>query len=173
MNRNIEIKARIRDIAEVRQRVSAIASPPQVLAQADTFFVVARGRLKLREFGDGSGELIAYERPNDAGPKESSYTVAHFDDVRTLSEALTRSLQVTGRVVKRREVFLVGRTRVHLDQVDNLGTFVELEVILRDNESAGAGEREARELMDRLGISADDLVPDAYIDLLESKLLAT
>jgi predicted adenylyl cyclase CyaB len=173
VNRNIEIKARVRDIAEISKNVSAIAPSPEVLAQTDTFFVVARGRLKLREFGDGTGELIAYERQNDAGPKESRYTVARFDDVRALSEALTRSLAVKGRVVKRREVFLVGRTRVHLDQVDDLGPFIELEVVLRDNESASAGEREARDLMDRLGISTADLVPEAYIDLLERKLLAT
>ena len=173
MNRNIEIKARTRDIAEIRQMVSAIASPPQVLAQSDTFFIVPRGRLKLREFGDSSGELIAYERPNESGPKESSYTVARCDDVRALSEALTRSLEIKGRVVKRREVFFVGRTRVHLDQVEDLGTFVELEVVLREDEPAGAGEREARELMERLGIALDALVPDAYIDLLERKLLAT
>jgi predicted adenylyl cyclase CyaB len=172
MARNVEIKARARDVAEIRKKVSAIASPPQALAQTDTFFVVPRGRLKLREFGDGSGELIAYERANDTGPKESSYTVARFDDVRALSAALSRSLSVRGRVVKRRDVFLVGRTRVHLDLVDNLGTFVELEVVLRDHESASAGEREARELMERLGIAPDDLVPDAYIDLLERKLLA-
>jgi predicted adenylyl cyclase CyaB len=173
VNRNIEIKAQARDIAEVRQRASAIGSPPQLLAQTDTFFVVPRGRLKLREFGDGSGELIAYERPNDMGPKESKYTVARVGDVRALSEALARSLGVKGRVVKRREVFLVGRTRVHLDQVENLGSFVELEVVLRDDESVNVGEREAFELMDRLGISPDDLVPDAYIDLLERKLVTT
>ena len=173
MNRNIEIKARARDIADVRQRVSAIASPPQVLAQSDTFFVVPRGRLKLREFGDGSGELIAYERANEFGPKESSYTVARLEDTRGLAEALTRSLGIKGRVVKRREVFLVGRTRVHLDRVEDLGEFVELEVVLRDEESASSGQQEARELMDRLGISLDALVPDAYIDLLESKLITT
>lgn len=138
----------------------------QVLAQTDTFFVVPKGRLKLREFGDGSGELIAYERANDAGPRESSYTVAKCDDVRALSEALTRSLVVKGRVVKRREVFLVGRTRVHLDQVDNLGAFVELEVVLRDGEPVQAGEHEARQLMERLGILPGALVSGAYIDLL-------
>jgi predicted adenylyl cyclase CyaB len=173
MPRNVEIKARVGDLAEVRLRVSAVASQPQLLTQTDTFFLVLQGRLKLREFGDGSGELIAYDRPNDAGPKESSYTVARLDNASAISEALTRSLAVRGRVVKRREVFFVGRTRVHLDQVEHLGAFIELEVVLRDGESTSAGERQAFELMDQLGISEIDLVPEAYIDLLERKLLAT
>jgi predicted adenylyl cyclase CyaB len=76
-------------------------------------------------------------------------------------------LPVRGVVVKHREVFLVGRTRIHLDRVENLGSFVELEVVLADGESLEAGRDEARELLTLLAIPEGDLVPDAYIDLLE------
>src|SRR3954469_9490010 len=99
------------------------SAPVERLTQVDTFFVVPKGRLKVREFGDGSGELIAYDRPDQPGPKSSSYTVARVPSARALLDALSRSLDVRGRVEKRREVVLVGRTRVHLDDVDGLGTF--------------------------------------------------
>jgi predicted adenylyl cyclase CyaB len=166
--RNVEIKAQLADPAAVRRKAAAIASgPAELIAQTDTFFVVPAGRLKIREFSDGSGEMIAYERADRSGPKESVYSIVRCADAQALSATLARALPVRGRVVKRREVFLVGRTRVHLDEVEHLGAFVELEVVLRDDEPADAGEREAHALMEALGISQSALVPDAYVDLLE------
>ena len=76
-------------------------------------------------------------------------------------------LSVRGVVAKHREVFVAGRTRIHLDRVDQLGSFVELEVVLAEGESADAGQREAHALLTSLAIAESDLVPDAYIDLLE------
>jgi predicted adenylyl cyclase CyaB len=169
MARNIEIKARVPDLAAVRAKVAALASGPgDTIVQIDTFFVVAKGRLKIREFPDGSGELIAYERPDHTGPKESQYTRLSCDTPEVLAQALGRVLPLRGRVVKHREVFIVGRTRVHLDDVENLGSFVELEVVVRDDESAGDAEREAHELMAALAIPSAALVSGAYIDLLEN-----
>jgi adenylate cyclase class IV len=74
---------------------------------------------------------------------------------------------VRGQVRTRREVFIVGRTRVHLDEVERLGSFVELEVVLEDGEPSQAGEADAQALMRALGLAPGALVPDAYIDLLE------
>lgn len=166
--RNVEIKAYAPDLTAIRHRASAIAAaPPQLISQIDTFFLVQHGRLKVREFDDGSGELIAYDRADREGPRTSNYTVVSCDGAGALCEALSRVLLVRGRVVKRRELFLIGRTRVHLDEVEGLGTFVELEVVLDDGEAATDGEAEARELMRRLGIGSDALIPKAYIDLLE------
>ena len=71
-----------------------------------------------------------------------------------------------GRVRKYRTLFLVGRTRVHLDRVEDLGHFLELEVMLVDDESPEAGIREASDLMDRLGIQPSQLIEGAYLDLL-------
>jgi adenylate cyclase class IV len=174
VSRNIEIKARVDDVGVVRTRAAAVASgPPQLIEQRDTFFVVGRGRLKVRTFGDGSGELIAYERSNERGPRQSSYTRAECRDAAALCEALARVLPVRGVVTKHREVFLAGRTRIHLDRVEQLGSFVELEVVLADGESPEAGEREAQELLKSLELSERDLVPDAYIDLLERSPAAT
>ena len=168
MARNVEIKARVHDLDATRRRAAALAQgPSEFISQVDTFFVVPRGRLKVRQFENGSGELIAYDRADEAGPKQSSYVIAACADAHALCDALACALAVRGRVVKRRELYMVGRTRVHLDEVERLGRFLELEVVLHDGEPMEAGEREARDLMRRLGIEAKDLVTGAYLDLLE------
>lgn len=168
MARNVEIKARAQTLDAIRAVAVALTqAPPEILSQVDTFFAVPRGRLKVREFADGSGELIAYDRADQTGPKTSSYTVASCADASALRAALGRVLAVKGRVVKRRELFLVGRTRIHLDEVERLGCFVELEVVLASDESIEDGNAEARDLMRRLGIAPESLVAGAYVDLLE------
>ena len=129
MARNIEIKARISNPDSIRAKARSLSSrPSEILEQTDTFFMVPRGRLKVRAFSDGSGELIVYERPDHRGPKESTYLRCACLNARLLVEALSRVLSIRGVVVKRREVFFIGRTRVHLDEVEDLGFFVELEV---------------------------------------------
>ena len=169
MARNVEIKARVSDLSPVRARVRALASgPAEVLVQRDTFFLVPKGRLKVREFSDGSGELIIYERGDRQGPKESVYTRVPCEDAGALTSALGGVLRVRGVVDKRREVFLIGRTRVHLDEVNLLGSFVELEVVLAPEEAVERGSREADELLRLLQIPEAALIAGAYIDLLET-----
>ena len=170
MARNVEIKARVADMAALAARAAAIAdSGPVGIAQDDTFFRCRNdqdgGRLKLRAFSDGTGELIFYRRPDQGGPKESFYVLSPTASPDTLREALTLAHGQVGRVVKHRTLFLAGRTRVHLDRVDGLGDFMELEVVLADGETLDAGVREARELMTRLGIAPGSLVEGAYLDL--------
>ncbi len=146
---------------------SLAPTPPEVLAQTDTFFAVPRGRLKLRQFSDGSGELIFYERPDRASPKESSYFRYSCPEPKAVSAVLGQALGVRGVVEKRREVSMIGRSRIHLDEVRGLGTFLEIEVVLGDGEAAAEGERVARELLAAFGVPESDLVARAYIDLLE------
>lgn len=165
MPRNVEIKARIDDLAAVEARARAIAtSPAEDLVQDDTFFAAARGRLKLRELADGTGQLIHYERPDATGPKTSDYVIAAVAQPATLREALARAHGVIGRVRKQRRVYLVGRTRIHLDRVEGLGDFVELEVVLAPEEPERAGDAEARRLLAALGIASSALVQGAYLD---------
>ncbi len=170
MARNIEIKARVADLPALAARAAAIAdSGPVEIAQDDTFFVAPHGRLKLRVFADGRGELIAYRRADDGGPKVSTYLVSPTVSPDTLRDVLTMSNGQEGRVVKHRTLFLVGRTRVHLDRVQGLGDFMELEVVLADGEDVDGGMREARALMARLGVAPDSLVQGAYHDLLRAR----
>ena len=103
------------------------------------------------------------------GPKESFYVRSSTADPQSLREALGLAYGVIGRVVKERTLYMVGRTRVHLDRVHDLGAFLELEVVLRDGEPAEAGVQEAHELMARLGVDGSQLVEGAYVDLLASR----
>jgi predicted adenylyl cyclase CyaB len=167
MARNIEIKAHVADPQAMAARAASLAdSGPIDRTQDDVFFACANGRLKLRDFGDGSGDLIYYSRPDQAGPKESFYIRTPTRSPDSLRESLTLACGVTGRVLKQRRIYLVGQTRVHLDHVEGLGHFVELEVVLRDEQSTETGTRIAQELMTALGIPADSLVEMAYVDLL-------
>ncbi len=173
MPRNTEIKARIasRDDAEkIHRRAAELASaPPEVLQQVDTFFNAPHGRLKLRRFAGGSGELIFYERPDRTGPKTSAYERSPCSSPETLSSVLERALGRRGVVAKKRHVYLVGRTRIHVDDVENLGTFLELEVVLREGESESDGHATAVRLLGELSIDPSSLVSGAYIDLLENR----
>jgi len=170
MARNVEIKARVPDMPALRRRVEALAdSGPEFIAQDDTFFACAHGRLKLRVFADGSGELIAYERPDTTTPKTSDYLITPVSDPDRLRATLARSLGVAGRVVKQRTLYLAGATRIHLDHVEGLGDHLELEVVLRDDQSADDGQVVARKLLDQLGVAPQQLIAQAYVDLLRLK----
>ena len=171
--RNVEVKARVADPAALRARVAALASvgsppvTPVLIGQHDTFFNVARGRLKLRRLDDGTGQLIFYERDDTTGPKTSAYSTSPCPDAAAMEALLARALGVRGVVDKRRELFMIGRTRVHLDDVRGLGHFLELEVVLGESEPAADGEREAHDLLVKLAVPASALLAPAYIDLLD------
>jgi len=167
MARNVEIKARVENVALLHPRVAEIANEgPIEIAQDDTFFNCVTGRLKLRAFSNDSGELIFYRRVNQTGPKESFYLRSPTSSPETLRESLSLAYGQIGRIRKYRTLFLVGRTRVHLDRVEGLCHFLELEVMLVGDEPAETGVREAGELMDRLGIQSSQLIEGAYLDLM-------
>lgn len=162
------MKARVADLAQVEVRARRIATEgPSDIAQDDTFFSCAAGRLKLREFSSGKGELIFYSRPDDAGPKVSDYWISRTDSPAAMRETLGRALGIVGRVRKLRRLYLVGRTRIHLDEVEGLGSFVELEVVLAEGESPDRGREVARQIMSSLDLDGSQLVQGAYVDLLK------
>ncbi|XP_062348554.1 uncharacterized protein LOC134043836 [Cinclus cinclus] len=190
MRRNVEVKARLRAREEALGAALRLQGLPQVcpgagqgsgegqglpqvcpgagqvLLQTDTFFRVPRGRLKLRRTKDGCGELIFYERPDNAGPKLSSFSITPTADPEGLQAVLALALGVLGTVQKERLLFLLGQTRLHLDRVQGLGDFLELEVVLRPEQSVEDGQRLARELLREFGIEERDLISGAYLDLL-------
>lgn len=168
MARNVEIKAVARDFAGQQRLAVAMATDgprPRLLVQHDVFYRAPRGRLKLRRFADGKGELIQYDRPDELGSKTCSYVVVPMERPGEVHMALSRALGVLTEVRKRRTLYMVGRTRVHFDEVEGLGQFIELEVVLEDGEDESVGHDEARELMARLGIGQEDLVAGAYADM--------
>jgi adenylate cyclase class IV len=170
MARNVEVKARIVNVDALLSRARALADgPEQRIEQDDTFFACAHGRLKLRDFGDGCGELIHYERADAEGPKLSDYVRAPTSDPAALREALARAHGVVGRVRKSRWLLMAGATRIHLDRVEDLGDFMELEVVLRDDQSVADGEAIAESLLAQLGIGDEQRLAGAYLDLLRAR----
>ena len=171
MPKNIEIKARLARISETHALVAAISdTPPQILRQRDTFFRCSHGRLKLREMGEGQAELIFYVRPDSVAATQSDYEISAISEPDALRGVMARALGVTQTVVKTRVLYLVGQTRVHLDSVDGLGDFLELEVVLRPGQDSAEGEIIAADVMSRLGVRADDLCATAYADMLERSM---
>jgi predicted adenylyl cyclase CyaB len=168
--RNIEIKARAPDPDHLRQVAESISDTAvETLDQEDIFFAAREGRLKLRILGEQAGELIHYHRADAAGPKTSHYLIAPTSAPRVLREILSRVLPIIGVVRKRRQLYRVGQTRIHLDRVEGLGDFVELEVVLRPDQDESEGVVVAKENMSRLGIAPDQLIRCAYIDLLKDR----
>ena len=174
MPRNIEIKARIDSVEALLPRARSVAgSGARVIAQDDTFFRVPHGRLKLREFADGSAELIHYHRPDKGAAKASDYVRVPVTEAAALREALGRSCGVRGRVRKERLLLLAHSggftTRIHLDRVEDLGDFMELEVTLQDGQSDADGAAVAEQLMRDLGLATAPRIAGAYLDLLSSR----
>jgi len=173
MPRNIEIKARISSVDAVMAKVRSIADQgPWELRQDDTYFACAGGRLKLRTGLKNGGELIYYRRDNQAAPKQSFYQRFPTSDPKSLRELLIEALGEVGRVEKIRTLFLRGRTRIHLDRVGGLGDFLELEVVLPEDEPSAAGIGEANELLKQLGVDSSQLIEGSYLDLLAGSLTA-
>jgi predicted adenylyl cyclase CyaB len=168
MNRNVEIKARVTHADDMRTMLQALTDTPcETLHQEDTFFRVGSGRLKLRMILGDDAELIYYERPDVSGAKESRYLRCKVPNPADMRQALSAALGVEGTVKKERLLYMVGQSRLHLDTVEGLGTFLEIEVVLTEGQTVEEGHRIAAELTDRLKIHTADLVPCAYVDLLD------
>ncbi len=167
MPTNIEIKARVHDFEALRRRVETISETPvERIPQEDTFFHVPDGRLKLRVTAPDNGQLIYYRRPDRSGPKRSDYFISFTGEPEALKTVLAAALGIRGLVRKERWLYWVGNTRVHLDQVVDLGSFLELEVMLQPGQSPEHGQAIAEGLMQDLGLKPSDLLEGAYIDFL-------
>jgi predicted adenylyl cyclase CyaB len=171
MASNIEIKARVDDFDALKARAESLSDGPvEVIPQEDTFFKTEKGRLKLRILAPDLGYLIYYERPDQDGPKRSDYHLAETREPDNLKSALALALGIRGVVRKIRYLYMAGQTRIHLDDVEGLGHFMELEVVMREEQSDSEGQAIAEDLMRRLGVQEDALIEMAYMDLLESRM---
>jgi adenylate cyclase class 2 len=145
----------------------AIGAEPQgMLVQRDTYFRARHGRLKLREEEGAQAHLIAYERPDRSGQRESRYRIVTVEKADEIKAALADTLGVGAVVAKERRLLIWEGVRIHLDRVDRLGHFVELEAPT-DSKGADASGAEARveSLRRALEIEPADLVAGSYCDL--------
>jgi len=165
---NIEIKARARNFEQIRSRAETMSDTPvQIIPQEDIFFNVEKGRLKLRILKPDQSQLIYYTRPDQDRPKRSDYHITRSSDPQNLRRVLELAYGIRGVVRKTRYLYLVGQTRIHLDDVEGLGQFMELEVVLEDGQSDADGQKIAEDLISALGVESEDLIEGAYMDLLE------
>lgn len=152
MPTNIEIKARVADRDALIAKATEVAGSERVdIEQDDTFFRCEAGRLKLRTLGVADGQLIFYQRPDTDGPRASFYTATATASPEGLRTALALAYGAVGRVRTHRIVFIARRTRIHLDRVETLGDFMELEVAVADHDDIAGGTAEAKQIMMALG----------------------
>jgi predicted adenylyl cyclase CyaB len=163
---NIEVKARCHDLASVRAKAESLGARPMgILRQCDTFFAARHARLKLREFVDGQAELISYVRSDIAAARSSEYVLAPVERPDEVRAALELALGIVCTVRKARQLFLLRATRIHLDEVEGLGSFVELETVLAQQTEEEA-QSELGAIASALGVEASDFVAVPYAALL-------
>ena len=137
--------------------------------QIDTYFVVSKGRLKLRE-GNIENNLIYYQRPNRPGPKQAQVTRSNVVPGSNIKDVLTKVLKVLVIVDKKREIYFIDNVKFHVDDVKNLGQFVEIEV--QDMTGKARKEkllRRCKKYLQDFGIKEGELVSESYSDLLRAK----
>lgn len=168
MATNIELKASYQDLERAKSICRTLgARYTGTDSQLDTYFKVPSGRLKLRESTLTGNSLIFYERLDKREPKESDYLLVRIEGEPTaLRQLLTHTLGLLVQVRKKRDVFIFGNTRIHLDNVESLGTFVEFEYLASSNCVADNSAKELRLLREHFFIADGDLIDVSYCDLI-------
>jgi len=167
-HQNIEIKARCADASFIRQfLIDHMAEFKGVDEQTDTYFNVNTGRLKLRQ-GNIENSLIFYNRENIAGPKMSQvnlFPVGSESDL--LKQILINANGIKVVVKKKREIYFIDNVKFHIDEVDGLGSFVEIEAIDKDG-SLGLEKitEQCAHYLQQLNIADEHLLTHSYSDLL-------
>lgn len=170
MGRNIEIKAFCYDVAEFKTKLENLPTTFEGDdVQIDTFFKVPKGRLKLRESKLYGNILIPYLRPDQSGPKQADYGLIQIDDVEKIKTLFIEILGVMGVVRKKRQVYLYQNVRVHIDDVETLGTFIEFEAVIQNPHTLNENRKKVEWLLAYFGIDQSHLINDAYMDLLTRK----
>lgn len=165
MPRNLEIKARIADAEGAIGVAQALqARPAGDLAQTDTYFHVPHGRLKLRETEGCPAELIHYHREEASSRRSSDFEICIVQDTACLQAILRSACGLRAVVRKRRRVFLLDSSRIHVDTVETLGAFLEFEVPVDSSEEAAS--RTLDYLIARFEVGEEDFIRGSYVDLL-------
>lgn len=163
------MKARLRDLDAARAVAQRLAtSSLGTLRQTDTYFRCAEGRLKLREIDGSEAQLIWYRRYDSTAPRASDYLLLPVTDAAGLKQALSGALGVRVVVAKQREVYLHHNVRIHLDRVQSLGTFLELEAVVGGDVDDAAAHQQIGRLAADFLVSPSDWIGSSYSDLLLS-----
>lgn len=165
MQTRVEIKARVANLHSFLINAKHISGREgEVSRQMDTFFNCPNGKLKIRNL-QGVDQLIFYRRTNGNGPKVAQFHYVNLSNSDEIKNTLDLAYGTKGKVSKTRTTFLTDeRTRIHADDVEGLGTFMELEVQMKEGENVHECQKIVEDLMIRLGVSKDDLVTGSYLD---------
>jgi predicted adenylyl cyclase CyaB len=171
MAQNIEIKARCKNPTSIKEiLISRQADFKGVDHQIDTYFKVLNGRMKFRE-GNIENSLIHYDRPNQTGPKKSNYILYHSKSDSSLKQLLIQANGILVVVDKLRSIYFIDNVKFHVDEVKDLGNFMEIEAIDSDG---SISEKKLLDLcnfyLELLGIQEEDLIDNSYSDLLLHKM---
>jgi len=163
---NVEIKAKCSDPQKIREVLFNLNTKFIGLDhQLDTYFIVNHGRLKLRE-GNIENNLIHYDRENISGPKTSNCLLYKSNPDSSLKEILVKSLGIFKVIEKEREIFFVENVKIHIDEVKDLGSFVEIEAISKNNEfSKSQLLSQCNNFMKIFEIKTNDLISCSYSDM--------
>src|SRR5574337_21635 len=160
---SIEVKARCDDLGRLREACESLGAEGQEPErQVDTYFCVNQGRLTLRESLESGAELIYYIRDDAAGLQESHYDLYPVEDPEGLKALLANALGISVVVAKRRQTFVLGNVRIHLDKVQGLGGFVELHGTVDEPGELPLIADEVRGVQEMLGIDPQSLVNESY-----------
>ncbi len=166
---NVEIKYELRDPPLCRTVLARLgARLAATLRQRDTYYRVPDGRLKKREVEGEGTEWILYHRPNRAKPRLSNFTI--YSEQEALTRFGTRPLPVWVIVEKTREVWLMGEIRLHIDEVERLGRFLEIEALITPRQHAGVCRREVERIARELGpVLLGEAIAVSYSDMLAAE----
>jgi adenylate cyclase, class 2 len=165
---NFEFKARLKDLSGARTALKKLnARFVGTDRQVDTYFHAPRGRLKIRE-GRIENALIRYQRSNSARARRSEVELMLLPRRNSVRLILAGALGVIAVVDKRREIYFVGNVKIHLDRVRGLGTFLEVEAMTRSGDIKRV-RAQAAKFRKLFAISAGDIIPQSYSDLVLSK----
>lgn len=165
--RNVEIKARCEDADLIRSILETHnAEFKGTDHQIDTYFNIPDGRLKLRQ-GTIEENLIFYRRPDAKTPETSDINLVPAEHPEQLHALLDNALGTKVVVDKKREIYFIDNVKFHIDRVEKLGRFVEIEAIDEDN-SLGQKKlhEQCQKYLDILGIEEEDLIAESYSDML-------
>ena len=166
---NFELKARTSELDNLEKKFLQL--DPKFIGednQTDTYFNVAKGRLKLRE-GNIENSLIWYERENTAGAKQSDVLLYKHEPDKTLKDILIKVHGIKVIVEKKRRIYFIDNVKFHFDTIAELGTFIEVEAI---NNDGNLGIEKLKEQADKyaafFNIQKEDFIALSYSDMLQT-----
>lgn len=174
MPRNLEVKARLPDLARTRRAVEALGARHVTTEhQVDRYYQLdGARRCKLRIIRGAGAHLIRYERPERHDIRTSHYEITPVRDA-----AAARCLLPKGQPVivvrKRREIHLLDNVRIHLDRVLGLGTFLELEAVVDAHHDDATCTRQVEAITRALGVPATAVIRASYAELLGARGVPT